>query len=404
MTAPHAFLPYGRHVIDDDDVAAVVDALRSDHLTTGPRVGEFERALSVATGARHVVACSNGTAALHLAARALNLGPGTTTIVPAVTFLATANAVRLNGGDVVFADVDPNSGLMRPQDLEEAIERCPDKRAAAVFNVHLAGQIGDLAGIYSVARHNTLRIVEDACHALGTSYTIADGEEQLVGSCRFADLTCFSFHPVKTIAMGEGGAVTSDDPELVSMIMRDRTHGMSRDPEGFLQRGEAFEGSNEANPWYYEMDAPGLNYRIPDVLCALGVSQLKKLSLFTERRRRLVAQYDAEIGLLGPHVQPLARTQYVTPAWHLYVALIDFAALGVTRSSVMRRLAEAGIGTQVHYLPVYRQPYYRELDPCVTLRGADEYYRRALSLPLFPSMSDEDPSRVMSALRLALNL
>jgi dTDP-4-amino-4,6-dideoxygalactose transaminase len=321
-----------------------------------------------------------------------------------VTFLATANAVRLNGGDVVFADVDPDSGLMRPQDLEEAISRCPDRRADAVFNVHLTGQTGDLAGIFSVARHNNLRIVEDACHALGTSYSVSDGEPQLVGNGRFADLACFSFHPVKAIAMGEGGAVTTDDPALANLILRDRTHGMSRDPEEFVQRGEAFDGSVQANPWYYEMDVPGLNYRIPDVLCALGASQLKKLGAFAERRRHLVELYDSQLARLAPHVTLLSRTQGVTPAWHLYVALIDFDALKVTRNQVMRALTEQGIGTQVHYLPVYRQPYYRELNPFVRLAGADEYYRRTLSLPLFPTMSDEDPARVVEALGRSLGL
>ena len=404
MTTQTGFLPYGRHVIDEDDIAAVVDALRSDYLTTGPRVGIFEQDLAQATGARHAIACSNGTAALHLAARVLNLGPGTVSVVPAVTFLATANAVRLNGGEVVFADVDPDTGLMRPQDLEEALSRCPDRRADAVFNVHLAGQTGDVVGIYSVARHNNLRIVEDACHALGTRYCVADGETHVVGSCRFSDLTCFSFHPVKTIAMGEGGAVTTDDPTLAKLIIRDRSHGMSREPHEFVQTQEAFESSNQVNPWYYEMDAPGLNYRIPDVLCALGVSQLKKLDGFAARRRALVALYDAELLALAPHIQLLGRTTNVTPAWHLYVALIDFEALGRTRNQVMRELADEGIGTQVHYLPVYRQPYYRELNPFVTLAGADEYYRRTLSLPLFPSMTDDDPLRVVSALRRALGL
>lgn len=404
MTTPAAFLPYGRHAIDDADIAAVVDALKSDYLTTGPRVRSFENALALATGARHAISCTNGTAALHLAARALNLGPGTVSIVPAVTFLATANAVRLNGGDVVFADVDPDSGLMRPRDLEEALSRCPDQRADAVFNVHLAGQTGDLAGIFSIARHNDLRIIEDACHALGTRYSNGDGEEHPVGSCRFSDLTCFSFHPVKTIAMGEGGAVTSDDPALAAIITRDRTHGMNRDPEDFVLENEAFDGSHNALPWYYEMEAPGLNYRIPDVLCALGESQLKKLQKFSARRRELVASYDAILSRLSPHVQLLARTPNVTPAWHLYALLIDFEALGVSRANVMRELASSGIGTQVHYLPVYRQPYYRELSPMLKLAGADEYYRRTLSLPLFPGMSDDDPRRVVDALAKALKL
>jgi len=404
MSPAPQFLPYGRHQIDDDDISAVIDALKSDYLTTGPRVGTFERALAVATGARHAIACTNGTAALHLVARALNLGPGTVSIIPAVTFLATANAVRLNGGDVVFADVDPDTGLMRPRDLEEALSRCPDRRADAVFNVHLAGQTGDQAGLFSVARHNDLRIVEDACHALGTRYSLGDGEEYRVGSCRFSDVTCFSFHPVKTIAMGEGGAVTTADPELADIILRDRTHGMNRNPEGFLLTDEAFDKSNAPNPWYYEMEAPGLNYRIPDVLCALGESQLKKLEAFSVRRREIVALYDRLLTGRSAHLALLARTPNVTAAWHLYVTLIDFDALGVSRAQVMRQLSAEGIGTQVHYLPVYRQPYYRELSPVASLPGADAYYRRTLSLPLYPALQDADVVRVCERLAAALGL
>lgn len=390
------FLPYGRQVIDDDDIAAVVAALKSDYLTTGPRVGEFEAALKNATGAKHAIACTNGTAALHLAARALNLGPGTVTVVPAITFLATASAVRLTGGDVVFADVDPASGLMRPRDLEAALERCG--HADAVINVHLAGQCGDLAGIHAVARSRGLRIVEDACHAIGTEHRYGR-----IGDNRFSDLTCFSFHPVKTIAMGEGGAVTANDPALADIVARDRTHGMTREPTDFVERAQAFDGAGAANPWYYEMEVPGLNYRIPDVLCALGTSQLKKLQRFAVRRRELVTLYDTELAKLGPHVAKLKRT-VCTPAWHLYIALIDFEALGVERAAVMRTLAAKGIGTQVHYIPLHRQPYWRDMDPDLALPGADEYYRRTLSLPLFPTMTDEDPARVICALKEALGL
>jgi UDP-4-amino-4,6-dideoxy-N-acetyl-beta-L-altrosamine transaminase len=398
MSTAQPFLPYGRHQIDDDDIAAVVDALKSDYLTTGPRVAAFEKALAGATRARHAIACTNGTAALHLVARAMNLGPGTVSIVPTVTFLATANAVRLNGGDVVFSDVDPDSGLMRPSDLEEALSRCPGGRADAVFNVHLAGQTGDLAGLYTIARHNDLRIVEDGCHALGTRYTIGDGEEHVVGQCRYADATTFSFHPVKAIAMGEGGAITTNDPDLAAIMFRDRTHGMNRDAASFVQDDEAFDAGHAPNPWYYEMEAPGLNYRIPDVLCALGESQLRKLEAFSARRRALVALYDEVLGGRSAHLSLLARTPHVTAAWHLYVVLIDFVALGVSRAEVMRRLAAEGIGTQVHYLPVHRQPYYRDMSPAGTLPGADKYYARTLSLPLFPGMENGDVERVSSTL------
>jgi UDP-4-amino-4,6-dideoxy-N-acetyl-beta-L-altrosamine transaminase len=404
MSTAQPFLPYGRHQIDDDDIAAVVDALKSDFLTTGPRVAAFEKALAGVTRARHAIACTNGTAALHLVARAMNLGPGTVSIVPTVTFLATANAVRLNGGDVVFSDVDPDSGLMRPRDLEEALSRCPGGRADAVFNVHLAGQTGDLAGLYTIARHNGLRIVEDGCHALGTRYSIGDGEDHFVGQCRYADATTFSFHPVKAIAMGEGGAITTNDPDLAAIMFRDRTHGMNRDAASFVQDEEAFDAGHVPNPWYYEMEVPGLNYRIPDVLCALGESQLRKLEAFSARRRELVALYDDVLGGRSTHLSLLARTPHVTAAWHLYVVLIDFAALGVSRAEVMRRLAAEGIGTQVHYLPVHRQPYYRDMSPAGTLPGADKYYARTLSLPLFPGMANGDVERVGSTLLRVLGL
>jgi UDP-4-amino-4,6-dideoxy-N-acetyl-beta-L-altrosamine transaminase len=395
------FLPYGRQVIEDDDIAAVVEALQSDYLTTGPRVGEFEDALVEVTGAKHAIACSNGTAALHLAARALDLGPGTTTIVPAITFLASANAIRLNGGDVVFADVDPNSGLMRPEDLLEALARCPGGKAHAVVNVHLAGQCGDVAEIERIARANDLRVIDDACHALGTSVRV-DGVPHKIGGNDFADVTCFSFHPVKTIAMGEGGAVTTNDSEIAKRIARDRNHGMTRDTGEFTQDADAFDQGGDANPWYYEMAAPGLNYRVPDILCALGLSQLTKLGRFLTRRRALVATYDALLQQLAPQVVTLKRTPNVQPAWHLYVALIDFAALDLDRAAVMRRLAAQGIGTQVHYFPVYRQPYYKAAHPQLHLAGAEDYYRRCLSLPLYPSMSTDDVTRVVCALKRAV--
>jgi dTDP-4-amino-4,6-dideoxygalactose transaminase len=293
---------------------------------------------------------------------------------------------------------------MRPRDLEDALSRCPGGRADAVFNVHLAGQTGDLAGLYTIARHHDLRIIEDGCHALGTRYSIGDGEEHVVGQCRYADATTFSFHPVKAIAMGEGGAITTNDPDLAAIMLRDRTHGMNRDAASFVQDDEAFDAGHAPNPWYYEMEAPGLNYRIPDVLCALGESQLRKLEAFSARRRALVALYDEVLGGRSAHLSLLARTPHVTAAWHLYVVLIDFVALGVSRAEVMRRLAAEGIGTQVHYLPVHRQPYYRDMSPAGALPGADKYYARTLSLPLFPGMENGDVERVSSTLLRVLGL
>ncbi|SLN38090.1 UDP-4-amino-4,6-dideoxy-N-acetyl-beta-L-altrosamine transaminase [Oceanibacterium hippocampi] len=392
------FLPYGRQEIDDDDIAAVARVLKSDWLTTGPAVQNFESALARATGARYALACSSGTAALHLAAMALGLGPGDAVIVPAITFLATANAVRYTGAEVVFADVDPSTGLMEPSDLEAALARVPDGlRARAVFNVHYAGQTGDVWGIAAVARANGLRIVEDAAHALGTRY----GGDHAAGACAHADMACFSFHPVKTVAMGEGGAVTTNDPTVAAAVMRFRNHGMSRNPDDFGDDEIALDAAGNANPWIYAMPEPGYNYRASDIACALGASQLAKLDGFVRKRRQLIALYDRALDelpkTLRPLIRPLERRADSRPAWHLSVVLIDFPRLGLDRAALMHILRAQGIGSQVHYIPVHRQPYYRARYDRTVLRGADAFYARCLSLPLYPSLSARDIGRVIAA-------
>lgn len=396
MTAP--FLPYGRQAIDDADVAAVCDVLRSDYLTTGPTVEAFERALSGVTGAPHMATCASGTAALHLAALALDIGPGDAVIVPAVTFLATANAARLAGADIVFADVDPDTGLMRPTDLDAAFARASadGHRVKAVFTVHLAGQCEDLAAQADIAARHHAVLVEDACHALGATW-----RESRIGDCRYGAMATFSFHPVKTIAAGEGGAVASRNENLHARILQLRNHGMIREPQMFADRERGFDGAT-ANPWYYEMHEPGLNYRLSDIHAALARSQLGKLDAFVARRRALVAAYDRALATLAPLVRPLGRTRDCDAAWHLYVALIDFAAAGRSRAHVMAVLRECGIGSQVHYLPLPFQPYYRARERGAAYPGADAYYARCLSLPLYPAMADSDVDRVVGALREAL--
>jgi len=392
-------LPYGRHLIEEDDVAAVAEVLRGDWLTTGPAVERFETGLGAATGARHAVACANGTAALHLATLALGLGPEDAAVVPAVTFVATANAVRLVGAEPVFADVDPETGLMRPADMEAALARA-GRPVRAVLPVHLAGQTADMAAIGALARERGLRVAEDACHAIGT----VDPEGAPVGACRHSDLATFSFHPVKTVAMGEGGAVTTNDNALAARVRSLRNHGLTRDPAQWSQADEAFGPDGQANPWYYEMPEPGLNYRASDINCALAASQLGKLERFAARRRALVERYDALVADLAPVVRPLGRVPGCDPAWHLYVVLVDFEAAGVDRGTVMRRLGERGVGSQVHYIPVHRQPYYRARTGDLTLPGADAYYARTLTLPLFPGMAIEDTERVVTGLSTALGL
>ena len=390
------FLPYGKQVIEDDDIAAVVDALRGDLLTTGPSVGRFEEALAKTVSANHAIVCANGTAALHMAARALNLGPGTKVIVPSLTFLATASAPHMNGAEIVFADIDPETGLMGPAELASAIYRARD--ADAVFNVHLNGQCGDLEDIGHMARAHGLYIVDDACHALGTDYVADEGSVKAIGSNAFCDLSVFSFHPVKTVAMGEGGAVTTNDPAMAKRLMSARSHGMTREASAFVNVEDAFDCEGKPNPWYYECQGPEFNWRANDLQCALGLSQLKKLGRFVARRRALVAAYDSALAEYKPLIRPLGRTKNALPGWHLYVARIDFERAGISRGELMRRMAADGIGTQVHYYPVHRQPYYAKRYGALNLPGADKYYAQALSLPLSAAMDISDVERVVRTL------
>jgi UDP-4-amino-4,6-dideoxy-N-acetyl-beta-L-altrosamine transaminase len=388
-------LPYGRQWIEDDDVAAVAAVLRGDFLTTGPEVAAFERDFAAATGAAHAVSCANGTAALHLAALALGLGPGDVALVPAVTFLATANAARFVGADVEFADVEAETGLVTAESFAAAADRLPPERRRAikaVFPVHLNGQLCDMDAIRRLADARGWAVVEDACHALGGAY--ANGAP--VGSA--ANLACFSFHPVKAIACGEGGMVTTADAALAERLVRLRSHGIVRDPARFADRDAGFGADGAANPWYYEMPEIGFNYRLSDIHAALARSQLKKLARFVARRDALVAAYDRALAPLAPAIRPVARRRHGRPAWHAYVALFDFAALGFDRAAAMHRLKAAGIGTQVLYIPLYRQPYYRALVGAMTLPGAEAYYRRALALPLHLGVADDDVPRIAGAL------
>ena len=404
ISAAKPALPYGRHTIDQDDIDRVVAVLRSDRLTTGPAVGEFEAALADRVGAEHAVVCANGTAALHLAALALDIGPGDAVVVPTLTFLATANAPHLAGAEIVFADVDPETGQMRPEDLDAAIAGAKDKALKAVFPVHLNGPACAMAEIADVARKAKLTVVEDGSHALGGWMDDGAGGVTAVGACRFSNLTTFSFHPVKAIACGEGGAVTTNDPAMAERMARLRCHGMVHDANRFASEDLASAADGAANPWYYEMPEPGLNYRLSDIHCALGTSQLGKLGHFIGRRRALVEQYDTHLAALAPLVRPIGRRAGGRPAWHLYPVLIDFDAAPIDRSALMRKLAERGIGTQVHYLPVHLQPYYRERYGALALPGAEAYYRSCLSLPLFPGMKDTDTAQVVEALAECLEI
>ena len=398
------FLPYNRQHIDDADIEAVAKVLRSDWLTTGPVTEQFEEKLAEKTGARFAVSCANGTAGLHLAALHLGLNENSTVIVPANTFVATANAARLTGAKVVIADIDPATGLMTPETLDKAITRCTcccKGSVDAIFNVHFAGQSEDMMALRDIAVQNHAAILHDACHALGTEIRtgnrlkpIADGPME--------ELSVFSFHPVKMAAMGEGGAIVTNSERIALNLKKLRGHGVERNPHLWENKSAGLDSEAGPNPWYYEMQELGLNYRTSDINCALGLSQLEKLDTFVKRRRKIADLY-AE--LLAPHkalVKPLARTGFSENAWHLFVVQIDFDALGKSRAQVMKDLRSAQIGTQVHYIPLFMHPYYQpsmdSKDPSEIWPGAVAYYNQCLSLPLFVDMQDEDVNYVVATL------
>lgn len=397
------FLPYGRQHIDDDDVAAVSDVLRRDYLTTGPAVSRFEQEFAAATGSHYAVACSSGTAGLHLAAMALEIGPDDCAIVPTMTFLATANCVRYVGGDVVFADCDPNTGLMRAEDLERALERV-QKPLKAILPVHLNGQPCDMPAIQKIASEYGAAVVEDACHALGGSCNDEHEQPRSIGECANSDIAVFSMHPVKLIAAGEGGVVNTKDARLYERLARLRTHGMERNRERLRLRSLAVDSDGTTNPWYYEMAELGYNYRISDINSALALSQLCKIDRFIKRRNELAEIYDRLLAPLAPLVRPVPAVSYGTSGRHLYVVLIDFAAAKTTRGQVMRKLRELNIGSQVHYLPVHLQPYYRKIYGALDLPNSVQYYERILSIPFFFDMMADDVERVVAALRTVLRM
>lgn len=381
-------IPYGRQQIDEDDIAAVVAALRSPWLTQGPLVEEFERAVAGRCEARHAVACNSGTAALHLAMLAAGVRPAGAIISPALTFLATANCGVYAGATPRFTDIDFHTGLMTADLLESRLSA----DVAAVLPVHFAGVACDMPAISRLVRRDCPRavIIEDACHALGGQH--ADGTP--IGSLKWADMAVLSFHPVKHIAAGEGGMVLTDDDTLAQRLRRFRSHGMTKDPAA-LTRTEG--------PWYYEMHEIGWNYRLPDMNCALALSQLTKLDRFIDRRRAIAARYRQALARL-PHVQLPAVESPDRSAWHIYSLHVDFAALGKSRERVVGELKELGVGTQVHYYPVPLQPYYRQHGGYREgdFPGAEKHYAQALTIPLFPAMTDRDVERVIHAVRTVL--
>jgi perosamine synthetase len=372
-------LPYGRQSISVEDIQTVGDVLRSDWLTTGPKVAEFEEALAAWVGAKYAVAFSSGTAALHGAAFAAGLKPGDEAITSPLTFAATANCVLYQGARPVFADVSPDTLNLDPDRLAERIT----PSTGAVLPVDYAGHPADLDPILALAERHGLTVIEDACHALGAEY-----HGRRTGS--IAHMSVFSFHPVKHVATGEGGMVTTDRADLAESLRRFRNHGISSDARQRDASGE----------WHYEMVLLGFNYRLTDVACALGLSQLKKLDANLTRRREIAARYTAALRNLRGVIVPSVRPN-VNPAWHLYPIRVKPAQLNTDRAHVFRALRAENIGVNVHYIPVHRHPYYRDR---FGYRGgeypvAEAAYEQLISLPMFHGMTDEDVQDVIHAVR-----
>jgi UDP-4-amino-4,6-dideoxy-N-acetyl-beta-L-altrosamine transaminase len=376
-------LPYGRQLIEDDDVAAVTSQLRGDWLTQGPTVAEFERALCTVTGARHAVAVSSGTAALHLACLAAGLGPGDVGLVPDITFVATANALRYVGAKPVLVDVDPDTALVSTDALEGA---CREHHPKVLLPVSFAGSVPDLSRVRSLASANGAVVIEDAAHSLAATYEV-DGRSYRSGSCAHSDMAILSFHPVKHLTTGEGGAITTNDDALYQKLCDLRTHGITKDPSRL---------SRNDGPWYYEQQSLGFNYRITDLQCALGVSQAKKLERFVARRREIAKRYDAAFGRDG-RVLPLRVPAGVSCSHHLYVVRVapgrseTLEQVSARRKALFLEVRERGIAPQVHYIPVHFQPDFREHGLSNgTFAGAEQYYAGCLSLPMYPALTDEE--------------
>ena len=390
------YIPYGRQSIDDADIEAVVKVLKSDYLTTGPAVAAFEKKVADYVGAKYAVAVSNGTAALHVACLAAGIGEGDEVITTPITFAASANCVLYCGGTPVFADIDPDTYNISPEELEKKIT----SRTKAIIPVHYTGQPCDMDAILEIAHKHNLLVVEDGAHALGAAY-----KGKKIGS--IADMTCFSFHPVKPVTTGEGGMIVTDNEELYRRLVLYRSHGITRDKDMMQQYEDQLQQSSDPalqeaadmlrgdvidpGGWYYQQLELGYNYRITDISCALGASQMDKLDHFLERRRQIAKKYDEAFADI-PQIKIPWQQEGCQSGWHLYM----IQTMERSRREVFEGLRQAGIGVNVHYIPVYRHPYYQRNGYAgVHCLNAEAFYERAISLPIFPGLTGQQQDYVI---------
>lgn len=383
-------IPYGRQTIQEDDIRAVADVLRSDFLTQGGAVPQFEQALCNYTGARHAVAVNSATSALVLACRALGLGDNDIAWTSPITFVASANAILLCGAKVDFVDVDPQTANISIECLTDKLERAEAQGALpkVLMVVHFAGQSCDMSAVEKLSKKYGFEVIEDASHAVGGTY-----HNRPVGSCVHSSVCVFSFHPVKNMTTGEGGCAFTNDPEIAEKMLELRSHGVTRAEDRMTHESDG--------PWYYQQLDLGYNFRLTDFQAALGICQLAKLDGFVERRRMLAKQYDR---LLEPlPVSPLKQEPGNLSGWHLYVIRLNLKKLKRSRREIFDFMRNNGIAVNVHYIPVHLQPYYRSLGfEAGDLPNAEDYYDEAITLPLFPGLSDDDQQQVVDVLKQAL--
>lgn len=374
-TKTNMYIPYGTQWIEEEDIQAVVDTLRSDYLTTGPKVKEFEEKVATYVGAKYGVAVANGTAALHLACMAAGIKQGDEVITSPITFAASANCVLYCEGTPVFSDVDRETYNISPA----AIRKNITKKTKAIIPVHYTGQPCEMDEIHQIAKEHNLCVIEDAAHALGAEY-----KGKKVGG--LSDMTCFSFHPVKHITTCEGGMITTNNRELYEKLKLLRSHGITREEENL----EKEEGS-----WYYEQQILGYNYRISDVQCALGISQMNRIETFVERRQEIAAYYNENLKNIEGLVLPYQK-EGCQSSWHLYVIRVK----GEVRKEIFEKLREAEIGVNVHYIPVYKHPYYQKNGyQNVYCREAEELYRGIISIPMYPKLTKDQQDDVIQKIK-----
>ncbi len=372
---------YGKQSVSLRDIWEVIKVLRSDWLTQGPKVKEFEKAICDYTGAKYCVAVANGTAALHLAMLSLGIKKGDEFITSPNTFIASANSILYVGAKVKFADIELDTANIDPKEIEKKI----NSNTRGIIAVHFAGQSCNMQKIYDIAKKHNLFVVEDAAQALGS-----ECEETKVGSCKFSDLTTFSFHPVKNITTGEGGAITTNNKELYEKLLMLRTHGITKD----LDKLNKNDG-----PWYYEQQDLGFNYRIPDFSCALGISQLKKLEKFAKRRREIVEFYKKEFAR-DERFEFLAERNFSKATFHLFPLLINFEKVKINKKDLFEKLKEKDLYLQVHYIPVHLQPYYQKMGfNAGDFPVAENYYKKTISLPLYMNLKNKDLKKIVKIVK-----